>query len=296
MNAIDIASQEYPERLKEAKNPPKLLYYRGEWNIDLFDQTISVVGSRKMTRYGAGMTETLVTDLARHGISIISGFMYGIDAKAHETAVNASKPTIAVMPCGIENIHPEYQSELYHKIIQTGGLIISEYEGNRPPALWTYPQRNRIIVALSPNLLVVEAGSKSGAMISARIAKQYNRTIFAVPGSLYSNVSIGPALLIKAGANIVLESNDILEHYSISMKKHSISPSSASLDINPVQKKIMKNLQREPLGSDDLSRLLKKPVSKIGAQLTLMHMNNLIELDNGLYFLTQKSLDGVKQC
>ena len=175
MNQIGIKSCEYPYLLKQIKDPPRKLYFKGDWNTDIFDETLSVVGSRRMTRYGEIITNELVAVIAEAGIVIVSGFMYGIDAQAHAAALETGGRTIAVMPCGIEKIHPEYQAGLYNRILRCGGLVVSEYPGDTPPALWTYPRRNRIIAGLSPVLLVVEAGLKSGALITARIAKNYNK-------------------------------------------------------------------------------------------------------------------------
>ncbi|MCK5199756.1 MAG: DNA-processing protein DprA, partial [Spirochaetales bacterium] len=182
MNYIDITSDEYPYLLRQIKDPPPKLYFRGNWDPDIFKETLSVVGSRRMTRYGEIITHSLVSAIASKEITIVSGFMYGIDAQAHNAALESGGRTIAVMPCGIEKIHPEYQSDLHERILNNNGLVVSEYTGDAPPALWTYPRRNRIIAGLSPLLLVVEAGIKSGALITAKIAAKYNKKIFAVPG------------------------------------------------------------------------------------------------------------------
>ena len=126
--------------------------------------------------------------------------MYGGDEAAHKAAVEAGGRTIAVMPCGIDMIHPEYQEELYNKILENKGLIISEYEGKFPPAIWTYPKRNRIVAGLSKAVLIVEAGLNSGTLITAECAKKFGRKIFAVPGPITSEVSKGTIQLIKEGA------------------------------------------------------------------------------------------------
>lgn len=213
VNYIDTESTEYPQLLKEIKDHPRRIYYRGKWSPEIFRETLSVVGSRRMTGYGEIITERLVSETAASGITVVSGFMYGIDAVSHESAVDAGGKTIAVMPCGIERIHPVNQTELYRKILKKEGLVISEFEGNMQPARWSFPRRNRIIAALSPALLVVEAGLKSGALITAGYAFKYGRKILAVPGPLTSSVSLGTANLIKRGASIVTSSEDILMLY-----------------------------------------------------------------------------------
>jgi len=179
----------------------------------IFENCLAVVGSRKLTSYGKQVMERLVGEIALAGITIVSGFMYGGDAIAHEAVVKAGGRTIAVMPCGINKIHPEYQEDLYNEILENNGLIISEYEGDIGPALWTYPQRNRIVAGLSKALLVVEAGEKSGCLITANCAKKFDRKIFAVPGPITSSVSKGSNVLIKEGAEMVLSAKDVLEYY-----------------------------------------------------------------------------------
>lgn len=287
MSTIDIQSNEYPDLLRQINDPPPLIYYKGKWDGDIFKQTLSVVGSRRMTHYGETIAAKLIRQCAGCGITIVSGFMYGIDATAHEAAVVAGGRTIAVMPCGIERIHPEYQGVLYGKILETSGLIISEYPGDTPPALWTYPRRNRIIAGLSPALLVIEAGLKSGALITSRIAKKYNKKIFAVPGPLTSSVSLGTALLIKQGASIVTGVNDILYDYGkpaggeLFAKEHTFS-------LNPRQKSIINFLSVEPLSIDELTRRTKTDPSNIGAEITYLSLKKIINQKEGKYYLDQE--------
>lgn len=284
MNQIDINSTEYPYRLKQIKDPPDILYYKGEWDPGIFKETLSVVGSRKMTRYGEQITHSLITEVSRVGITIVSGFMYGIDAEAHGATLNIGGRTIAVMPCGINRIHPEYQSELYNRIEKNKGLILSEYPGDKPPALWTYPRRNRIIAGLSPALLVVEAGIKSGALITADIAAKYNKKIYAVPGPLTSSVSIGTSLLIKKGAYIVTGPNDILSEYGRQNTTTLTSPIKNS-DLNSLQKEIVEILTIETMGIDEIIRNLQRSASEIGAELTVLSLKKIITIDDGRYSL-----------
>ncbi len=284
MNQVDIRSCEYPYLLKQIKDPPEKLYFRGDWNTDIFTKTLSVVGSRRMTRYVETIATELVTVIAKAGITVISGFMYGIDAQAHAAALETGGLTIAVMPCGIDKIHPEYQVDLHTRIIRRGGLVVSEYPGDTPPALWTYPRRNRIIAGLSPVLLVVEAGLKSGALITARIAKNCNKKVFAVPGPLTSSVSRGTALLIKQGASILTSVDDILSEYGecTAGKPHSEKKSSG---LNESQRKIVNLLSIEPMGIDEITRAVEKPTSEIGADLTILCLKKLLTLKEGKYYL-----------
>lgn len=284
MKYIDINSTEYPFLLKQIKDPPSKLYYRGDWNTNIFAETLSVVGARRMTRYGEIITNSLVAAIAAEGITIVSGFMYGIDAQAHTAALEAGGRTIAVMPCGIEKIHPEYQTELHSRILDNKGLVISEYPGDTPPALWTYPRRNRIIAGLSQILLIVEAGIKSGALITAKIAKKYNRKIFAVPGPLTSSVSMGTALLIKQGAQVVTSSQDILFEYGKTETEDLFSKKKPH-GLNKSQREIVDLLSHEPMGIDDISRSTGKPVSEIGVDITVLSLKKHLILNEGKYYL-----------
>src|SRR3989344_2475337 len=214
MNIITISDKKYPKLLKKiGKTAPKQLYYKGAWNDDIFKNCLAVVGSRHMTNYGRQVTEKIVGEAASAGITIVSGFMYGIDAAAHKAALRVGGRTIAVMPCGIDLIHPEYQQDLYAEILKNKGLIISEYEGNFAPTLWTYPQRNRIAAGLSKAALIIEAGEKSGSLITANLAKKYKRKVFVIPGPITSENSKGIMQLIKEGAEAVSSAEDILREY-----------------------------------------------------------------------------------
>jgi len=284
MNYIDIDSAEYPNLLRQIKDPPPKLYFKKKWDSEIFNETLSVVGSRKMTRYGGIITDAIISSVAGAGITIISGFMYGIDAQAHNAAVEAGGRTIAVMPCGIDIIHPDYQQDLHKKIIENNGLIVSEYPGETPPALWTYPRRNRIIAGLSPILLVVEAGVKSGALITAKIAKKYNKKIFAVPGPLTSSVSLGTANLIKNGASIVTDIQDILSEYG-KTNKNELFSKKEFYGLNRTQSKIINLLANEPLSIDEISRLVEKKISEIGADITVLSLKNHLSLNEGKYYL-----------
>lgn len=284
MNYIDITSDEYPYLLRQIKDPPPKLFFRGDWDTNIFKETISVVGSRRMTRYGEIITRRLVSAVAEKGITIVSGFMYGIDAQAHNAALEAGGRTIAVMPCGIEKIHPEYQTDLYEKILINNGLIVSEYPGNTPPALWTYPRRNRIIAGLSPILLVIEAGVKSGALITAKIAKNYNKKVFAVPGPLTSSVSIGTALLVKNGARIVTGAQDLLFEYGKTGNTELFSKKEL-YGLNKTQLGIIEMLSNEPKGIDEIARMTGKQISEIGADITILSLKKHLTLNEGKYYI-----------
>ncbi len=287
MNQIDINSEEYPYLLKHIKDPPRILYFKGDWDQNIFENTLGAVGSRRMTRYGEVVTDKLIGEIAASGITVVSGFMYGIDVQAHEKTLESGGRTIAVMPCGIDRIHPEYQVDLHKKIRQNRGLIVSEYPGDSPPALWTYPRRNRIIVGLSQRLLVIEAGLRSGALITANIAKKYNKKIFAVPGPLTSSVSLGTSKLIKEGASIVTSSKDILFEYGIRTSGGE-KGENLFLNLNKTQKKIVDLLSFESMDIDEIIRASKKTISEISSELTVLCLKKILTFNDGRYYIVQK--------
>lgn len=275
--------REYPQLLKQIKGAPKQLYYKGNWDKKIFKNCLAVVGSRRLTSYGQRAAEQIVGEIAAAGLTIVSGFMYGGDAAAHAAALKANGRTIAVMPCGIERIHPAYQKKLYQEILAKQGLIISEYQGDRQPVLWTYPQRNRIVAGLSKAVLVLEAGPKSGSLITANYAKKFKRKVFALPGPIISSVSKGTNLLIKEGAEIVTEAKDVLEYYCV--RRSFSEGGSVRRAKDSLEKKIVDALEREPLGIDELSRHLEISISELGTKLSLMQIRGLINQKGNKYYI-----------
>jgi len=312
-NVIYKDDEDYPEFLKQTKGAPKQIYFKrflevGPQTLDksIFNNCLAVVGSRKLTNYGKQTIEKIVGEVAMNGITIVSGFMYGGDAEAHQAAVKVGGRTIAVMPCGIDLIHPEDQEELYNDILKNNGLIISEYKGDMKPTLWTYPQRNRIVAGLSKAVLVIEAGEKSGSLITANLAKKFGRKVFAVPGPIASSVSVGTNRLIKEGAEMVLSARDVLGwfkdlnqrrrpslvHRPRLEKLHPFAkgcafkarPIPANTRFQDVDDKILEILGREAMGIDEMSRKLGISVSELGVKLSMMEMQGLIEMRGSKYY------------
>jgi DNA processing protein len=282
MKAIKISSSRYPGLLKSIKEPPSLLYYKGNWSRDIFKNCLAVVGSRQMTTYGRRVTNELVSKIAQAGVTIVSGFMYGVDAQAHKAALSVGGRTIAVMPCGIDLIHPEYQDELYEQIIAKRGLVISEIKSDFPPGLWTYPRRNRIVAGLAQATLVVEAGLKSGSLITADLTKRFGRKLFAIPGPLTSSVCQGTLQLIKEGAGMVTNSDDILEVYGLNQ---AVQVKKSLSNLNQLEQSIVETLAQEPREIDSLSRLVDISASKLGATLSLMQLRGLVSEEKGRYYV-----------
>jgi len=279
---ITKEDKKYPKLLKKiGKIAPKQLYYKGSWDDEIFKNCLAVVGSRRMTTYGRQVVEKIVGEAAAQGLTIVSGFMYGVDAASHQAALKVGGKTIAVMPCGIERIHPEYQQDLYVEILNSKGLVISEYEGDAQPAYWTYPQRNRIVAGLSKAALIVEAGEKSGSLITAKWAKKFKRKLFVVPGPITSENSKGIMQLIKEGAIPISSAKDILDFYNLTpgvkqQKKE---------EFRGIEGEILGRLQIEPMGIDDLARTLGVPAGQMGMTLSMMQLKGIIKQEGSKYYI-----------
>ncbi|MEK7562654.1 MAG: DNA-processing protein DprA [Patescibacteria group bacterium] len=291
VQVIEITDKKYPKLLKKIGSvAPKKLYYKGNWDESIFENCLAVVGSRRLTSYGRRATEQLVIEITAAGIAIVSGFMYGGDEAAHSAAVKAGGKTIAVMPCGINIIHPGYQVKLYNEILENNGLIISEYEGNFLPQNWSYVQRDRIVAGLSKAVLVTEASLNSGSLLTAGYAKKFGRKVFALPGQITSDVAKGTIKLIKEGAEAVAEANDILSFYKVLVSQQVKGcPTSRGMSDIPktatLEEKIISYLKNESMEADSLARVLNVPAAKIGTTLSLMQLKGFISQESGRYYV-----------
>ncbi|MFA6981766.1 MAG: DNA-processing protein DprA [Patescibacteria group bacterium] len=285
--SINIDDPGYPEKLRKIKDPPQELFYKGDLDPKLFDNCLSIVGSRKVSMYGREVVGKLVPSLA--GITIVSGFMYGVDSLAHLACIKSGGRTIAVMPCGIDYIYPEDQKDLYYSILECGGLVLSEYDGDQKPQIWMYPRRNRIVAGLSQATLVVEAGINSGSLITASSAKAYGRKLFAVPGNIFSENTQGIYQLIEEGASMVTSPFDILDFYQFSSSDLSVPQRSSlfsSIEANgTLREALLKILARESLTLDELVRELDMSFDRVSAELTLMSLDGCIFQQEDRYYV-----------
>jgi DNA processing protein len=215
IRTITIEENDYPSSLKQIPNPPKILYYRG--TIKKYEPLISIVGTRKCSSYGRQITFDIAGKLSDAGFVVVSGLAPGIDTFAHTSAVKRNKRTIAVLGTGLDEefIYPKENIELSRKIVENGGCLISEYPPQTKAASFTFPRRNRIIAGLSPATLVIESNQTGGAMITASYALSYKRKLFAVPGDIYSPTSAGPHKLIKYGAKLIDNANEIIKELNL---------------------------------------------------------------------------------
>lgn len=206
---IKIEDKNYPEKLKNIYNPPKVLYVLGNEKI-LNETTIAIVGSRDCTKYGAQNAYKFAYEISKRNIGVISGFARGIDAYAHKGALLEKGKTIAVLGCGLDIIYPSENFELYKKIVQVGGAIITEYPLGTKPEKYHFPERNRIISGLAEKILVIEAKERSGALITVDYALEQGKDVYAIPGNITNINSIGTNEIIKEGAFLVTNIQDIV--------------------------------------------------------------------------------------
>jgi DNA processing protein len=206
---VTLKDDDYPKRLKDIYDPPALLYLRGELRRE-DELAIAIVGSRKTSPYGRWVTEKIGEDLARHGVTVVSGMARGIDSVAHKGALQGGGRTIAVLGCGVDVIYPSENRNLFYQIIEQGA-ILSEFPMASPPEGGHFPKRNRVISGLSIGVVIVQASAESGSLITAGYALEQGREVFAVPGNIGVEGSRGTNQLIKQGAKLVESSEDILE-------------------------------------------------------------------------------------
>lgn len=288
MTVITLDDKNYPKLLKEIYDPPALLYIKGKFDpVDEF--ALAVVGTRKFSPYGKQVTAAVVKRLAQNKLTIVSGMALGIDTFAHQASLEMGGRTIAVLGSGLDkaSIYPSANRYLADKIVASGGAVITEFPLGTPPLKHNFPQRNRIISGLALGTLVVEAGDKSGALITARSALDQNREVFAVPGNIYSSTSLGPNKLIKDGARPITAAVEILETLDLNQVTQYID----SKKIIPETKEealLLNHLTLEPQHVDELIRLTNLNASHIIATLTMMEMKGMVKnLGNMNYVLAR---------
>ena len=212
MKVINKKDENYPKALLNISNPPEKLFVLGNETI-LDNFGIAIVGSRNCTKYGEEVAKSIAYNLSKYNINVVSGMAKGIDSAAHIGTIMGKGKTIAVLGSGFKHIYPKENMELLKDIINSGGAVITEYEEDTLPKPENFPKRNRIISALSQGVVVVEAGKRSGSLITAEIALEEGKEVFAVPGNIISKTSKGTNELIKDGAKLVENVIDILEEY-----------------------------------------------------------------------------------
>ncbi len=277
IDVIAFTSPAYPRLLKEIHNPPYLIYTRGKLVFNEIP-AIAIVGSRKFSNYGEQLANVFARDLAKAGFVIISGLALGIDAISHRGALEARGKTIAVLGGGIDNksIYPRANYNLAQEIIASNGLIMSDYPPETSASATTFPARNRIIAGLSLGTLVIEAGEKSGTLITAKMSLESNREVFAIPGSIFSPTSIGTNNLIKSGAKIVTCVQDILEELNL-FQNLEAKQAILKLPGNAEEELLLKILSDIPLHIDNIAKSANITVAKISSTLTMMEIKGWVK-------------------
>lgn len=285
IKVVTILDEDYPKLLKEIYKPPAMLYYKGDFLANN-DFALAVVGTRKISAYGEQAASDLVRDLVKNGLTIISGLALGVDAIAHRTTVENGGKTIAVLGSGLSDnyIYPVSNRRLASQIVDNGGAVISEFPLTMLPLKYNFPIRNRIVAGLSLGTLVIEAGLESGALITARYALEQNREVFAVPGNIFSPNAAGPNNLIKMGAKIVTNANDILETLNLSqvasyIETKKIIPESKEEEI------LLNFLTKEPTHIDKLVNLSGLGAAAANSTLLMMEIKGKVKNMGGANYV-----------
>ena len=274
---ITLKDEEYPTRLKDIYDPPALLYVRGELKKE-DEFAISIVGSRKTTPYGRWFTEKVSQELARHGVTIVSGMARGIDSLAHWGAISGGGRTIAVLGCGVDVIYPSENRNLFAKMIDRGA-ILSEFPMGSPPEGGHFPRRNRIISGLSLGVVVIQASEKSGSLITAGYALEQGREVFAVPGNVGTESSRGTHRLIKEGAKLVESSEDILEEILPQWRGERETTPKVEIprpDLTEEEKVLYEFLSETPLHIDVMIRESRMDPGKVSSLLLNLELKGMV--------------------
>jgi len=270
---ISINDKNYPKLLKEIKDAPEILYYRGELKFE--ENCFAIVGTRMNSPYGKQVALEIAGDLTEAGLTIVSGLAPGIDTFCHQAAVERIKRTIAVLGTGLDekSIYPQSNLKLAQKILETGGCLISEYSPGTRGAQFTFPQRNRIVSGMSLGVLIVEAKIKSGALITAEWAKKQGRKVFAIPGQIHSSNSKGPHYLIKKGAKLVENVNDILSE----LKLPEITTKTFLVKGGNIEENlILKVLKEGALDIDKIIEKTKLSAAKVASTLAILEIKGKV--------------------
>jgi DNA processing protein len=280
----------YPKHLLEIDDKPPVLYVLGDLRPD-DEWAVAVVGTRRATPYGRQVAEHFSTDLAGHGITVVSGLARGVDAVAHRAAIAAGGRTIAVLACGLDLVYPPEHAKLAVEIAQHGA-VVSDYPLGTQPRSEFFPRRNRILSGLSLGVLVVEGDVKSGALITARVALDQNREVFAVPGTIYNPAAHGTNKLIQEGeAKLVTRTEDILEELNLTMttatqqmELREVAPD------DPTEARLLKLISTQPSHIDEVQRASGLPIATVSSALALLELKGMVRQIAPMSFVRAREL------
>jgi len=281
INIITLNSPDYPENLKNIYDPPPFLYVKGSF-IEGDKNSVAVVGSRNASEYGIKVTQEISRHLASLGITIVSGMARGIDSAAHMAAIQGGGRTVAVLGSGLDVIYPPENKRLFEKITENGA-VVSEYPLGTRPNSYNFPPRNRIISGFSLGVLVVEASPKSGSLITAKLALDQGRDVYAVPGNVYSYKAKGTHSLLKSGAKLVDNANDIVEELNITVKPIKENKNVIQ-GLSPELLKIYDIFQDEPIHIDHIIIKTGFSSGRISALLLDLELSEILKQLPGKMF------------
>jgi DNA processing protein len=283
VSLITIGNPSYPSNLGQIYDPPPLLYVRG--NLQPKDDlAIAMVGSRLASNYGRMITEQIAGDLARHGVTIVSGMARGIDSQAHRGALSVGGRTIAVLGCGVDVIYPPENRQLFEEIA-AHGAVISELPMSTLPEGSNFPKRNRIISGLSLGVVIVQASGRSGSLITAGLALEQNRDVFAVPGNIRMTGSQGTNRLIKQGAKLVESATDILEEVLPRFRYEELEPEDRDIPLEGEEERIFRLLAAEPIHIDSIIAQTRMSASRVSTILLQLELKGLVQQVSGKRFV-----------
>ena len=294
IKVITIQEDDYPAILKNIYSPPPVIYYQGDFPAIMKNACgLAIVGSRKATYYGRKVAREIAGELARSGYIVISGLAKGIDTNAHLGALESQGLTIAVLGCGLDCIYPSENRALTRRIMENGA-VITEFPLFTKPEKNNFPRRNRIISGLSLGTLVVEAAAKSGALITTDYALEQGREVFAIPGSIYSFLSAGCHNLIKQGAKLVNNYQDILEELEgegTDLTKNRVADSTKEdlvllRELTDHEKRLLHYISIEPLHIDEIAELATLSYSEVSEVLLSLELKNLIREIEGKRYIS----------
>ena len=274
--------EHYPQRLKEIEQPPPVLYLRGHI-LPEDAWAVAIVGTRRVTSYGRAIAEELASFLVANGITIVSGLARGVDACAHQAALNTGGRTLAVLGSGVDRIYPPENRQLASRIMEHGA-VLSDYIPGTPPESSNFPPRNRIISGLSMAVVVVEAGESSGALITAEFAAEQGREVFAVPGNILASQSKGTNKLIQQGALPLLSAGDIMQTLNLSLVGQ-YKAARKVLPADEVEAQLMATLGDEPRHVDEVHQQTGLPVEKVSAALVLLELKGLVRQVGNMHYV-----------
>lgn len=277
--------KDYPQRLKNCVDAPIIMYAKGSFETNP-TRTVAVVGTRNITDYGKSVTETFIKDLSSQNIQVVSGMAYGVDIYAHKACIRYNIPTIGVLGHGLDRIYPSAHRDTASKMVNQEGGLLTEFMTETNPDRENFPQRNRIVAGMTDATIVIESGEKGGSLITANLANDYSRDVFAVPGNILSKYSIGCNRLIQDDkAHLLTSANDLIDIMGWNHQEKITVQRQLFNDLLPEEKALANIIQYEALSIDVISSKLSQPVSKVSSLLLGMEIKGLVQAKPGSKFV-----------